>query len=122
MSKKILIIEHDPVLRELARKKFQAEHFEVVMAPDAISGIVEIKLKKPDAVLMDIALPGADGFEILKEIKEDKFVSHTPVIMISNLAERQLVQKSRVLGAHACVEKSQLASGELVRQVKSILA
>ena len=69
MGKKILIVEDDRFLRELINRKLLEEGFDVAQAIDGESGVKKIKEEKPDLVLLDLILPGIDGFEVLSRIK-----------------------------------------------------
>ncbi|GAH23079.1 unnamed protein product, partial [marine sediment metagenome] len=68
MPPKILIIEDDKFLRELITQKLVKEDFEISEAVDGEEGIKKIKEEKPDLVLLDLILPGIDGFEVLSRM------------------------------------------------------
>ena len=67
---KILIIEDDKFLRELIARKLTQENFKISEAIDGEGGLKKIKEEKPDLVLLDLILPGIDGFEVLNKIKK----------------------------------------------------
>jgi CheY-like chemotaxis protein len=69
--KKILIVEDDKFLRELIVQKLLKEGYETSEAVDGEEGIKKIKEEKPDLILLDLILPGIDGFEVLSKKKED---------------------------------------------------
>ncbi|HDM32064.1 MAG TPA: response regulator, partial [bacterium] len=69
MAKKILIVEDDKFLRELIARKLRNEGYEVLEAVDGEEGLKKIKEIKPDLVLLDLILPGIDGFEVLAKKK-----------------------------------------------------
>ena len=69
MAKKILIVEDDKFLRELIVRKLTNESYEVVEAVDGEQGLQKTKETKPDLVLLDLILPGIDGFEVLAQKK-----------------------------------------------------
>ncbi len=80
MALKVLIIEDDPNIAELIRIYLEKEAFEVEIVGDGKLGVAEFFKFKPDIVLLDIMLPGLDGWEVCKEIrKTDK----TPIIMLT---------------------------------------
>ncbi len=64
MAKKILIVEDDKFLRELIVKKISNEGYDVLEAVDGEQGLLQIKEGHPDLVLLDLILPGIDGFEV----------------------------------------------------------
>ena len=71
---KILIIEDDKFLRELIARKLTDEHYEIEEAIDGEEGLKKVKTSKADLVLLDLILPGIDGFEVLKKMKDRKSV------------------------------------------------
>jgi len=119
---KILIIEDDKFLRELIIQKLGKEGFEVAEAPEGEDGLVKMKEEKPDLVLLDLILPGIDGFEVLHRAKEDSELKDVPVIILSNLGQKDDVQKGVDLGAADYLIKAHFTPGEIVEKVKATLA
>ena len=119
---KILLIEDDKFLRELIIQKLGKEGFEVVEAPEGEAGLVKMKEEKPDLVLLDLILPGIDGFEVLHRAKEDEAVANIPVIILSNLGQKDDVQKGVDLGAADYLIKAHFTPGEIVEKIKVTLA
>ena len=111
MAKKILIVEDDKFLRELIVKKLSNEGYEVVEAVDGEQGIQKIKDDKPDLVLLDLILPGIDGFGVLAQKKEDPFIASIPVIVLSNLGQKEDVDKGLGLGATDYLIKAHFTPG-----------
>jgi len=99
MPKTILIIEDDKFLRQLIVQKLLKEEYNVSEAVDGEEGIKKIKEEKPDLVLLDLILPGIDGFEVLSRMKKDEEISSIPVIILSNLGQREDVERGLNLGA-----------------------
>jgi len=120
MKKKILIIEDDEFLRMLIAKKFIGEEFEVVRAIDGRDGLEKIEKEKPDLVLLDLVLPGMDGFEVLEKIKNGPMGASTPVIVLSNLGQQKDIDKAKELGAIDYLIKSNFDSIEIVEKVRKI--
>ncbi len=118
---KILIIEDDKFLRELIAKKLLMEDFEISEAIDGEEGIKKIKTEKPDIVLLDLILPGIDGFEVLSKMKEDVSLGSIPVIILSNLGQRDDVEKGLKLGAVDYLVKAHFIPNEIVQKVKQAL-
>ena len=98
-SKKILIIEDDVFLNELMAKKLIEEGFDVIKAVNGEEGLEMAQQERPDLILLDLILPGMDGFEILEKIKEEPETSAIPVIILSNLGQREDIEKGFDLGA-----------------------
>lgn len=118
---KILLIEDDKFLRELIIQKLGKEGFDVTEAPEGETGLVKMKEVKPDLILLDLILPGIDGFEVLKRAKADKELASIPVIILSNLGQKDDVQKGTDLGAADYLIKAHFTPSEIVDKIKNTL-
>ncbi len=118
---KILIVEDDKFLRELITKKLTSEGFEILGAFDGESGLKLLQEQKADLVLLDLILPGIDGFEVLAKIKADPQLALIPVIILSNLGQREDVEKGLKLGAVDYLVKAHFTPNEIVDKVKQSL-
>jgi DNA-binding response OmpR family regulator len=118
---KILIVEDDRFLRELITQKLIREGYNAVEAIDGEDGVKKIKEEGPDIILLDLILPGIDGFEVLKKTKEDPVTANIPVIILSNLGQKDDVDRGMKLGATDYMIKAHFTPGEIVSKVKSIL-
>ena len=121
MAKKILIIEDDKFLRELISQKLEIEGYEISEAVDGEKGIKQVEEEKPDLVLLDLILPGIDGFEVLTKMKEDSALSQIPVIILSNLGQKDDVERGLKIGANDYLIKAHFTPGEIINKVKNIL-
>jgi DNA-binding response OmpR family regulator len=121
MPKNILIIEDDRFLRELIARKLIKEDFNISEAIDGEEGIKKIKEEKPDLVLLDLILPGIDGFEVLSKMKEDPSIIRIPVIILSNLGQREDVERGLKLGAVDYLIKAHFTPGEIIEKIKLAL-
>ncbi|MFH1462721.1 MAG: response regulator [bacterium] len=118
---KILIIEDDKFLRELISQKLLKERYNVSEAVDGEDGIKKIKSEKPDLILLDLILPGIDGFEVLSQMKAIPELSSIPVIILSNLGQKEDVEKGLKLGAVDYLIKAHFTPGEIIEKIKSSL-
>ena len=121
MAKKILIVEDDKFLRELIVKKISNEGYDVLEAVDGEQGLLQIKEGHSDLVLLDLILPGIDGFEVLTQKREDPFMASIPVIILSNLGQKEDVDKGLSLGAADYLIKAHFTPGEIIEKVRSYL-
>jgi len=121
MAKKILIIEDDKFLRELIAHKLIKEGYEISEAVDGEEGFKKVKDEKPALVLLDLILPGIDGFEVLGKMKEDPGLSSIPVIILSNLGQKEDVEKGLKLGAFDYLIKAHFTPGEIIEKIKNAL-
>ena len=121
MAKTILIIEDDKFLRELIAQKLIKEGYKISEAVDGEEGIKKIKEEKPDLVLLDLILPGIDGFEVLSRMKEESILASIPVIILSNLGQKEDVEKGLKLGAVDYLIKAHFTPGEIIDKIKAAL-
>jgi DNA-binding response OmpR family regulator len=121
MPKNILIVEDDKMLRELISKKLEKENYNISVAIDGEEGLKKIKEERPDLILLDLILPGIDGFEVLERIKQDPEINKIPVVILSNLGQKEEIEKGLKLGATDYLIKAHFTLGEIVEKVKTIL-
>jgi len=118
---KILVVEDDRFLRELITQKLIREGFNAVEAVDGEDGIRKINEEKPDLVLLDLILPGIDGFEVLTRAKDNPLTKSIPVIVLSNLGQKDDVDRGIKLGAVDYMIKAHFTPGEIVLKIRNIL-
>lgn len=115
--KKILIIEDDTSISELQKDYLEMSGYEVVCAFDGETGFHYIKNDRFDLIILDLMLPGKDGFEILKEVADSKEI---PILIVSAKSEELYKIKGLNLGADDYITKP-FGMGELVARVNSHL-
>jgi len=118
---RVLIVEDDQFLRDLMERKLKKEGFTVDTAIEGDTGLQKIAATKPDLVLLDIILPGLDGFSILEKLKQNPEVANIPVILLTNLGQRDDVEKGLRLGAAGYLVKAHFTPGDIVEKVKAVL-
>ena len=121
MAKNILIIEDDKFLRELIIQKLIKEGYDTAEAIDGEEGIKKVKTVKPDLVLLDLILPGIDGFEVLTRMKKDPSLVQIPVIILSNLGQKDDVERGLKLGAVDYLIKAHFTPREIIDKIKNTL-
>ena len=121
MSRKILIIEDDKFLRELMVRKLVNDGYEAIEATNGEEGVRTAKAEKPDLILLDLILPGIDGFESLTRIRKDQETANIPVIILSNLGQKEDIEKGLKLGATDYLIKAHFAPREIAEKIASIL-
>ncbi len=121
MPIKILLVEDDGFLRELIGKKLLKEGFEIIEAVDGEECLKKAKEEKFDAVLLDLILPILDGFEVLTKFKEDPLLASMPVIILSNLGQKDEIEHGIKLGAVDYLVKANFTPSEIIAKIKSIL-
>lgn len=119
---RILIIEDDEFLRSLCVRKLKGAGFKVSVAVDGEEGLKKVKEEKPDLILLDIVLPGIDGFEVLKRLKEDRTIAGIPVVYLTNLGQEPEVKRGLGLGANDYLVKAHLMPEEIVEKVERLIS
>lgn len=117
----ILLVEDDAFLAGMYVTKLQLEGFSVELASDGEQGLKLIRERKPGLVLLDIVLPKLSGFDVLKALKEDAATRSIPVILLTNLGQRDDVSKGLSLGANDYLIKAHFMPSEVVEKVKKML-
>lgn len=121
INKQVLIVEDDQFLRDLIIKKLKEGGVETLQAVDGEEGLRMAREEKPALILLDLILPGVDGFEVLKQLKADGGTSDIPVIILSNLGQQSDIDRGLSLGAKDYLVKAHFTPGEIVEKVKNML-
>jgi len=121
MAKKILVVEDDKFLRELITQKLLKEGYDISEAVDGEKGIESVQKEKPDLVLLDLILPGIDGFEVLSRVKSDPILAKIPVIILSNLGQKDDIERGLKIGAADYLIKAHFTPAEIIEKVNKIL-
>ncbi len=117
----ILLVEDDTFLSGMYKTKFELEGFIVVTAEDGFKGFQLAKEQRPDIILLDILMPKMDGFEVLQKIRASDDTKNIPVILLTNLGQKDDVKKGLALGADGYLIKAHFMPSEVVTKVKSVL-
>lgn len=122
VSLKLLIVEDDKFLRDLAVQKLTKEHLQVFAAVDGEQGVTLALEHIPDIILLDILLPGIDGFEVLKRLRANAALAKTHIAMLSNFGQREDIERAFAAGADQFMVKANYTLDEIVQEVKKIMA
>lgn len=117
-----MLVEDDKLLTNLITKKLKAEGYEVMHAENGEKALALMSGHAPDLMLLDILLPGVDGFEVLRRLKEHPTWKETPVIILSNLGQENDIKEGKRLGASAFLIKALLSLDEIVREVRRVIS
>lgn len=116
---RVLIVEDDPLLSSLLAEKLHGEKFDLRSARTGEEALEIAKRDKPDMILLDLLLPGIDGFEVLRRLKEDPDTKNSVVIILSNLGQESDVSRGKELGAEKYIVKVSLTLSEVVDLVRN---
>jgi len=119
--KQILLIEDDPFLIDIYTTKLKEEGYAVDVAEDGEEGLRMLRQKKPDLLLLDVVLPSFNGWEILRKIKRTDDLKDLKVVILSNLGEKEEVEKGLNLGAAKYLVKAHYTPTEVIKEIKKIL-
>ncbi len=121
MLGKVFIVEDETALLYALQAKLKIEGFDTEVA-DSAEGVVEkIRSFMPDVVLLDLLLPKGDGWQILKDLKNDKDLKKIPVIIVSNLGDSENKKKGKDMGAEDYIVKSNYDLKYIVNRIKKLL-
>lgn len=120
-DKKILVVEDDKFLGDLLAKHLTQEGFQFELAVDGESAMTKAEAVKPDLVLLDLFLPGIDGYEVLKRFKLNAALTSVPVVILSNLGQKDEIDKGMALGAVDFLVKAKFDLFDIVSKIKQVL-
>ena len=103
--RKILVVDDSPTDRQFMLETLAKKGYQVVTAENGEDAIVKAKSELPDLILMDVVMPGLNGYQATRQITRDDATKHIPVIMCTILAEPRFVAKATELGAVGFIGK-----------------
>jgi DNA-binding response OmpR family regulator len=118
---KILLVEDDSFLLSMYATKFELENFNVVTAEDGEKAVRIASKEAPDIILLDIILPKLNGFEVLKHLKADKTTANIPVILLTNLSQKDEIDRGLSMGAKDYLIKAHFMPSEILEKIKKVL-
>ncbi len=117
-AKRVLLTEDDLSLLKIYGNKLKISGFEVLLATTGDEALRKAQTEKPDIILLDLILPGQDGFVVLEELKKNEQTNSIPVIILSNLGQPSDIERGKKLGAVDYLIKSDVSLADLVAKVK----
>ena len=113
-KRKILIVDDEPDFLEIMRVRLEASDYDVITVPNGEEALNYVKDNKPDAVLLDILMPGIDGLEVLRRIR--KMDESLPVYIITAFSTDERFKVANKLGASGFIVKTE----DLAKEVDNI--
>jgi len=119
--KKILVVEDEKDILELLLSIFDdIKDYRILSTVDGEEALRTTRVDNPEIILLDIQLPGLNGYEVCKSVKSDPTMSHTKVLMLSGMAQDSDRQKAQEAGADGYIAKP-FSSIELLEKVEGLL-
>lgn len=119
MAKKILIIEDEIILMEALKEKLANAGYEIEIAYDGEAGLEIIKEKKPDLLILDILLPGINGYEVMERLKKENI--SLPILIVSNSGQPVEIEKAKELGANDFIVKVAFSLKNVEEKVRKLI-
>lgn len=113
----VLLVDDEPLILELARDYLEHASFEVLTAPDGEQGLALARDRQPDLVVLDLGLPGIDGLEVTRQLRQDSAI---PIVMLTARDDELDRVLGLELGADDYITKP-FSPRELVARVKAVL-
>lgn len=86
-AKTLLVVDDDPAVRESLEELFRCQGYHVLTAVDGEAGLRAVRAERPDLMVLDVAMPGLDGFRVATQIKNDPTLTQMPIILYSGKLE-----------------------------------
>ena len=114
---RILFVEDDALVAQMYRLKLELDGYSVEIAGDGVAALEQARSMRPDIIFLDIRLPKLDGLSVLERLRADPDTEHTPVVILSNWNEKELVERGVKLGALDHMIKSQTTPARLSQRL-----
>ena len=122
-EKYVLVVEDDPFYLKIYKTKLAKEKVNAELATNGDEALAIIKEKgAPVLMLLDLIMPGKDGFQTLTEMKADALMSQIPVVILSNLSQEEDIQRMLDLGAHEYLIKANTPIQDIIDRLKTALS
>jgi DNA-binding response OmpR family regulator len=118
--RKILLVDDEPDFVEMVKMRLEANEYEVRVAYDGNEGYQMALDEKPDLILLDVMMPGMDGFEVLRKLKRNEATKRTPIVMLTAKGETKSLFRAQEMGIADYLIKP-CDSKEMLATVKRLL-
>lgn len=118
----VLIVEDDPFYSKIYTTKLHKENLEAKVVGNGDEALRAVRQELPKLILLDLIMPGKDGFQTLEELKQDKDLKDVPVVVLSNLSQEEDIKRVMDLGAKEYIIKSNIPIGDLITKIKGYLS
>jgi DNA-binding response OmpR family regulator len=119
-QKKVMVVDDEKSLAELLEVNLMFEGFQVTKAFSGVESLNKIPDEHPDIIILDVRMPGLDGFEVCRRLKASEETKNIPVVMVSAFAQEDDINKGLSVGAAAYVKKP-FDITKLIETIRQIL-
>ncbi|MBP6858784.1 MAG: response regulator [Candidatus Pacebacteria bacterium] len=119
-GKKIVWVEDDKLIGTILAKKLIASGFDLFHAKNGEEALEALKTIMPDAIVLDLLIPGLNGFDILQRVKATPALAKVPVMILSNLNKQSDIDRAKALGANKFVVKAAASLDQIVAEIRAI--
>lgn len=117
----ILIVDDDKFLLNMYSMKFTKEGMSVTAIGDPLEAYEKLKGGlSPDILILDVVMPGMDGIELLQKVREEKLITNSVVIILSNQGQQSDIDKAKALGINGYIVKATTIPSEVLNEVLRI--
>jgi two-component system response regulator len=116
----VLMIDDVPLFRDVVLHALQRAGHNVVCAANGVAAMETLKTVRPDLILLDLAMPEMNGLAFLRQLRADRNLGRTPVIVVSALSETPEVKEAVKIGVQGHLLKSRFSLEQLIAQVKRV--
>jgi DNA-binding response OmpR family regulator len=119
-NKKILIVDDDPDVRQAMHIRLKANSYDTFFASDALNSITEARKQQPDLIILDLGLPGGDGYVVIERLKRHPALSVIPIIVVSARDKHTNYDRVIAAGAQVYLQKP-VINAELLAIIRKTL-
>ena len=119
-NKKILIVDDDPDVRQAMHVRLKANGYDTFFATDALTSVAEARKQQPDLIILDLGLPGGDGYVVIERLKRNPSLAVIPIIVVSARDAHANHERAIKAGAQVYLQKP-VANAELLAIIRQSL-
>jgi DNA-binding response OmpR family regulator len=120
-KKTIMLVEDDKFIVDIYETKLSHSGFNVIVANNGKEAVDLLAENTPDLMLLDLVMPYMDGFDVLKEMHDSPEWSKIPVILLTNLSQKEDIEKGMQLGAKDFLIKSHFTPSEVLKKIEALI-
>lgn len=120
MKQSVLVVDDEPQARSMMRLILVRAGFDVVEAKDGYQALDEVERRLPDLMILDIMMPGIDGFYVCEQLRADEKTANLPIIVLSAMTDADSVSRGKEVGATMYLKKP-VSPDDLTRYVQEVI-